>query len=958
MDNRNLFTLIALMLFSIATSAQNGTLAGKIIESETGYEVIGATVLVKELGTGAATDLDGTYQISVPPGKYTLEVSYVGFAVQVINDVLVEAGKLSTLDVSLHEEAQNLDLDVIVTAKAKRNTIMALLSMQQKSPVVLDGISSAQITQTGDGDAAAAVRRVTGVTVEGGKYVYVRGLGDRYSKTTLNGAEVPGLDPNRNTVQMDLFPSNLLDNIIVYKTFSPNLPGDFSGGYVDIATKDFPEVRTIQISASSGYRFGTTFNDKFLSYPGGKTDWLGLDDGTRAVPDEIANLTGTFPEYSQGINNAEVASQLEKLTKSFQNNWRFLNQRPPVNHSFGLSFGNQKTLFGKPLGYITSLTYQHSYTHYDNGEYGIYELTGKVDQTDELNTQLKLSDSKSDEEVLWGALFSVNLKLAPTHRIGFMAMHNQSSNKSARYLEGRKYRDDGDDIFQTRTWDWEERGMTTGQLNGKHLFAKANNLSLSWISSFARSTQDNPDLRFFTNRYIEEDNRYRLKPSSDNPPTRFYRELEQTSIDNKLDFSIPYQQWSGLKAVLDFGLSYVSRDRNFRETRYNFNNQNLTLPNGDVYAYFSEENIVKAGDKGFEGTSGVYVTNNYDPKNNYDANQQVAAAYIMTDLPLTSKLRALFGVRVEKTAVQLLTFDTSTTLLQYPQLNGEDDLYKKTDYLPSVNLNYTINDISKLRFAYSRTIARPTFRELAPFASFAVDGGFVFVGNPELKQTIIDNLDLRWEAISNNGEMISVSAFYKHFTNPIERAFNPKAQNTELSLRNVDEAFLVGSELEFRKKLESFSPALAPFTVAANLSWIYSQTTIDEEELALIREDDPNASNKRDMYGQAPYSANAVLSYSNNGLDINMAFNVSGARIVTVTKGATPNYYQQPQPSLNFNISKEWQSGLGLKFSASNLLDALNEVTADFKGQDYLISSYRTGRTFSIGLSYKIPPGK
>jgi len=957
MGNRSFVAWLAAMLFTIPLFSQNGTLAGKVIENETGFEVIGATVMVRETGSGAASDLDGSYQISLPAGQYTVEVSYVGFAMQVFDNVVVETGKVTNLDISLSEEAQQLDLGAVVTAKAKRNTVMALLALQQKSPVVLDGISSAQISQTGDGDAAAAVRRVTGVTIEGGKYVYVRGLGDRYSKTTLNGAEVPGLDPNRNTVQMDLFPSNLLDNIVVYKTFSPNLPGDFSGGYVDIATKDFPAVRTIQFSASSGFRTGTTFNGRFLTYPGGSTDWLGMDDGTRAVPRAVQNLQGAFPEYSQGLNNAAVASQLEDLTRSFNNSWRFSNQRPPVNHSIGLSFGNQKTLFGKPLGYITSLTYQRSFTHYEDGKYGIYELTGKAAQTTELNSQLELSDNKSTEEVLWGALFSVNLKLAPMHRIGFMAMHNQSSDKSSRYLEGRKYRDDGEDIFQTRTWDWQERGMTTGQFNGKHVFGNAGSLEMAWISSYSRSSQDNPDLRFFTNRYIPEDDRYRLKPSSDNPPTRFYRDLEQTSFDNKVDFTLPFQQWNGLGAELKFGASYVMRERSFRETRYNFNNQSLSLPDGDVFAYFSEDNLIKAGDKGFDGTAGVYVTNNYDPKNNYDADQQVAAAYLMTDLPITRKLRALAGVRVERTAVQLLTFDTSITLLKFPQLNGQDDLLSNTDFLPSVNLNYALNEVSKLRLAYSRTLARPTFRELAPFASFAVDGGFVFVGNPDLTRTLIDNVDLRWEAFSGTGEMVSVSAFYKHFTNPIERAFNPKAQNTELSLRNVDAAFLAGSEIEIRKSLESLSPSLAPFMLAANFAYIYSETTIDEAEMALILEDDPNASRKRAMYGQAPYTANAVFTYQNKGLQANVAFNVTGARIITVTKGATPNYYLQPQPSLNFNLSKEWESGLGLRFSAGNLLDSAYEERATYQGQHYTVASYRTGRTFSVGVSFKIPPG-
>ena len=250
---KNLFTLTLFLAFFTTLSAQDtGTVAGKVIEAESGFEVIGGNVSIIGTDRGTVTDLDGTYQLEVAAGTYTIEISYIGFATQQISDVIVTAGTVTPLDVQLGESAVELE-GVEVVAKAFKNTEAAVLAIQKTAPVVLDGISSAQISKSGDNDVAGAVKRVTGVTVEGGKYVYVRGLGDRYSKTTLNGAEIPGLDPNRNTVQMDLFPTNLVDNILVYKTFSPNLPGDFTGGYVDIATKDFPEQFTFSASASVGY---------------------------------------------------------------------------------------------------------------------------------------------------------------------------------------------------------------------------------------------------------------------------------------------------------------------------------------------------------------------------------------------------------------------------------------------------------------------------------------------------------------------------------------------------------------------------------------------------------------------------------------------------------------------------------------------------------------------------------
>ncbi|MFQ5445829.1 MAG: TonB-dependent receptor domain-containing protein [Saprospiraceae bacterium] len=950
-----LLTLLCLSAGFTLLPGQSGTIAGKIIEEGSGFEVIGGTVLVQETGTGTASDLDGNFQLKLAPGTYTLEFSYVGFATKKITGVKVIAGRVTPLDVLLSDETQQLDLGVTVRASAVRNTVAALLTMQQKAPVVMDGISAAQIAQSGDNDVASAVRRVTGVTVEDGKYIYVRGLGDRYSKTTLNGAEIPGLDPNRNTVQMDLFPTTLIDNVLVYKTFAPSLPGDFAGGYVDITTKDFPEELRLNVSASAGYNTRSSFNSSFLSYPGGSKDWLGYDDGTRALPAFVAQNHQNFPEFAEGINNSEKAQEVAALTHAFSNNWQLTNKKPLPNHSFGISLGNQKSLFGKPLGYIAALTYQRKYTHYNDGKYGIYELTGKVSQSSGLNPQLELSDTKSDEEVLWGTMFSTTWKPAPTHKIGLMAMHNQSGQKTARFLNGHKYRDDPDDIFQTRTWDWQERGLSTLQLSGKHVFSSANNLEINWLSSYSLSSQDNPDLRYFTNRYLPSENRYKLKPSSDNVPTRYYRYMKQYNFDNKLNLTFPFEQWNGLRSEFKMGASYVFRDRTFRETRFNFNNQSLSFTGGNTFDYFAAENLIQAGPEGYLTTNGIYVTNNYNPKNNYDADQSVAAAYAMFELPLTAKLRAIAGVRVEKTAIRLMTFDTSATLEKYPFLDGRGKLLDNTDLLPSLNLNYEFNDAMKLRLAYSKTLARPSFRELAPFTSYAVDGGFLFAGNPELQRTLIDNLDLRWEIFPGSGEMLSVSAFYKNFNNPIERTYNPEAANTELTLRNVNHAFLYGSEIEMRKNLGSIAATLHAFSVGANFSYIISQTDVDSKELALMREDNPGASSTREMFGQAPFMFNALLSFKNlKGTRANVTFNVVGQRITVVTRGATPNYYQKPQPNLRFNISQEVANGLRVKLSASNLLDSAYRETATFKGTVYPILTYKTGRTFSVSLSYDV----
>ena len=952
---KTLLLIISLLAGGGFIFGQQGAISGKVLEANSGFEVIGGTVLAVEIGTGTATGLDGSYQIKIAPGTYTLEFSYVGFATQKISGVEVQANQVTTIDAALTDQAKQLDLGITVTAKAARNNVVALLALQQKAPVVLDGISSAQISQTGDNDVASAIRRVTGVTVEGGKYVYVRGLGDRYSKTTLNGAEIPGLDPNRNTVQMDLFPTTLIDNILVYKTFSPNLPGDFSGGYVDITTKDFPDQLTISASAALGYNTLATFNSKFLSYPGGKNDWLGMDDGTRAAPDLAVENKAKFPEYSQALNNGENASTLADLTRSFDNNWQLTNEKPFMNQNYSLSFGNQKTLFGKPLGFIGALTYQRNFSSYTNGANNIYELKGNVASTDALAPQLILNENRSEDEVLWGAMLSSTWKISPNHKVGVMAMHNHGGQQTARFAEGVKFVDDPDEIYQTRTWDYAERGLTTAQLNGKHVFANADKLEVNWLSSFSLSTQDNPDVRFFTNRYIPEDDRFRLKPSSDPVPTRFYRNMNQYSIDNKLDLTYPFKQWNGLNSQLKTGFSYTIRNREFRENRFNFNSQSFSFPGGSTFDYFNEENLIQSNNEGIANPNGVFVSNNYDPKNSYDADQTVTAGYLMAELPLTSHLRAITGVRVEKTNIHLLTYDESVTLVKYPFLNGKESLLDNFAVLPSLNLNYEISDRMKLRMAYNKTLARPSFRELAPFAAFDVAGGFITVGNPGLKRTLVDNVDLRWEVFPTPGEIVSVSAFYKNFTDPIERTFNPEAGNAELTWRNVDHASLYGTEVEFRKNLGFIAGVLRPFSLGANFAYIISETQIDPMEMELIRADDPNAKDTREMFGQAPYVGNVLLSFKNQkGTQANASFNIVGERIVLVTVGATPDYYQQPQPVLNFNISQEITNGLTVKLAASNILDSKYKEIATYKGTEFPILTHQTGITFSFGLSYNL----
>ncbi len=436
-------------------------------------------------------------------------------------------------------------------------------------------------------------------------------------------------------------------------------------------------------------------------------------------------------------------------------------------------------------------------------------------------------------------------------------------------------------------------------------------------------------------------------------PTRFYRDMNQNNFDNKLDITLPFNQWNGLSSKFSFGGSYLSKDRSYTEQRYSFVNSNPNIATS-VGDYLGESNLLHYSESEFlNGGQGVYVQPFPTERNNYDASQQVSAGYLMVELPLTKRLRVITGARAEQTKIQFLT-PSDDLLMTYPNLDGEQDLIDELDVLPSLNFNYEASDNMKIRMAYNRTLARPTFRELAPIVTFDFDGGFIEVGNPELQRTLVDNVDLRWELYPTASEMISVGVFYKKFQDPIERTYNPEAPNGEFTWRNVDQAQLAGAEIEVRKDLGNLAAALDGFTLGANFSYIYSRSDIDARELEQIRGTNPDHKSYRAMYGQAPYVANALLSYKKRGWSSNLSFNIVGKRITYITIGGTPNIYELPRPLLNFNIAKELGDHFGVKLSASNLLDAKFQEVMTYRGVNYASQTYNSGIGFSVGLSYKL----
>lgn len=935
------------MLSAGAAAQDTGRIVGTIVDGETGDPLIGAFVIVRNPdGTrtdmGAATDLEGDYRIlEVPAGTYTLESSMIGYNPTTITEVVVEAGEVVALDFTLKSEAIEVEA-VVVEARAVRNTEASLLKERQKAPAVSDAISAEEISRAGSGDAAEAMTHVTGATVQEARYVTIRGLGDRYSTVQLNGAELPSADPDRRAVAMDMFPSSMLESIVTVKSFTPDKPGNFTGGAVDIGTRSMPDDFCFSFSTSASYNTNTTFGD-VLSYEGGGTDWLGIDDGARDIPAEAA---AQVPDYAATFGDRSQADALDRISRSFSDVMGPTEGTAPVNYGTSLAFGDQYSLNGRPFGFLASLTSSRKHAHYDGGTRARWQLTGDVDRTETLVDQLNLVDTKSSEESLWGGLASAAWRPHDAHELGSTFIYNRSGEDVSRYLIGKFDETlDEDDFYETRVLHFTEREIRSLQLSGKHHLEPLRELRLEWSGSSASSTQDEPDLRYFSDNYTirRGDTLYSIKPSSYPDPTRYFRNLEESSREANLRLRLPFRLWDGLAGEIKAGGFVQEKSRAFRETRFRYQRPSSHRFGGDVNEFFTDANVGIIDTTGALPRFGNYIVDATLPSNTYDGDQRIAAGYGMVELPLHRQLRLIAGARFEATRIDVASAN--------PELPAGD--LEANDLLPSVNLVYEVGE-ANMRLSYGRTLARPTFRELAPFSSFAFVGDFILTGNEELKRTLIDNCDLRWEWFPNPGEVYAVSGFYKLFQSPIERAI--LTTNGEIQYQNVGEATVAGVEIEGRENLGVLGERWSGFFAGGNLSLIYSNVDIPESELAIIRGFDPDAETSRSLQGQSPFVVNLDVTYDDfeTGTAAGLYYNIFGRRLSEVSLGGTPNVFEEPRSTLDFTLSRSLGAGYTARLTARNLLDSEYRFAYPFKGRRYIAQKHRKGRSFSVSLSYKL----
>jgi len=953
---KKLFSLSLLIAGIVATAfAQQGAITGTIVDEKSGETLIGANVLIEGTAIGTATDFDGKYQFSVEPGTYTIHVSYIGYVDKKIAAVEIKANETTYLDVAISDESVDLDLDVVVKAKAIERTENAVLMLQKKSDKIQDGISSQEISRLGAGDAAGALKKVTGTTIVDGKYVYVRGLGDRYSTTALNGTRLPSIDPYRNSAQLDLIPSNLLDNIIAAKSFTPDLPGDFTGGYVNIKIKTLPERFTYGVSVSSSYNTQSSFIDDFLSFNAGEQAKWGYNDGTLDAPEALNDpkLDGTNvlsrSAPSQARRNNELAALLDGVGKSFNSQFTPSITNVGPNYSFSFNIGDQKKIGNVPIGILLSANHSRDFTHYRDALYANYRFLGGSEQT--LEETFKLRDTRSQSQADLGGLFGLSIRPSSNNEISLYAIYSHQGTQEARYLDGN-YRIFGiaepDESFESRTLSFRERELVDFVANGSHLLPGLGNMKIEWAGSLVQTTQNEPDLRFFASTNRLSLGRYSINTAQYLSPGHYFRTLQDNSYELKMDFTIPIAQGASKSNKIKFGGLVTATDRNFTENIYNILRSQGEVYNGDADAYFSEENTGVVASTDTRNTIGLFVVDDTQPSNNYIGETSIWATYGMMTYQLSAPLKVIFGARVEGTDYYV----ESAAAALNPNPENFIGKIDELDILPAVHFIYALNDKMNLRASYSNTLARPNMREIAPFGSFGFIGDPTVFGNPNLTRSRVNNIDLRYEFYMRPGEMFAVSGFYKEFQDPIVKTFRP-AGNPQFTWVNSTDATLFGIELEVRKSLDFIAPNLAKFNISGNLALIASEVALDAEELRRARDVDPEFAATREFAGQSPLVANANLSYTDRdaGWDAIVAFNYFGDRLFSTGVEGTPDIFERGRSQLDLSIAKKI-GRFQVRLRASNLLDPNYETYSEFKGTDYIYSRYKRGSTYSVGLSY------
>ena len=910
---------VTLLGFSQQSSAQvpvaaRSRITGRVLDpqgsgmSDVGIQVVGTTI-------GALSGVDGRFTLTnVPAGTVTLLARRIGFASKTVTGIAVRAGQTVEQNIAMAPATMQLAA-ITTTATQERGSVSSALDQQRRATGVVAAITAEQIARSPDSDAAQAVQRVSGVTVQDGKSVFVRGLGERYTTTSLNGARLPSPEPEKRYVPMDIFPAGLLQSITTIKTFTPDRNGDFGGAEVDIQTREFPARRSMTFSSSAGVNAAATGQQLATAPRGAGSEWFGFPGSSRSLPASLATAAGLGGLTTQAQVNDAILSLRQVYTP--------LNTNGLPNGSMNFSVGGQDPVFGQRVGYLLSANYATSQEVRD----------GEVERNPVLTNGAIVQNegwrgSSATLGNLWGGLFNLSTMLGSRSRIMFNNTYTRSSDNMARQSTGATFAYSGA-VTERTTLRFIAREIRSNQLKGEHALGRH---QFDWSLASSGVRRDEPDRTDAVRIQFSGAGNF-LFPEDD--PEGLRKTFGKLTESN-LTYGANYRHELGSASspfVIKIGALGRTTDRDAVNRQFN-----LRLRTGSAsiaQRASSIESLLLPSN--LTPTSTVWQLGNVAEDGEYRANETLLAGFLMGEWPVTSKIRLISGARVEQAVI-----DVTTVLSNGNTIPARLD---NTDVLPSLVLNYQVTDNHTLRFSASQTLARPEYRELSPVQFIDVIGSATTAGNPKLKRTLIQNYDTKWEWYPSSGEVISLGGFYKRFESPIERIDVATGGTSQIiNFANARSASNIGLEAEVRTNLGSYAEVLRPLTVFGNLTLMSSRIDIGDGVSA-------NTNASRPMMGQAPYVGNAGVTWANISGDrsATVLYSVVGRRISAAGSIPYPDLYEQPRNLVDLSLRYPLVRTLSVRVDARNILDAPYR----FQQGDFTRQEWRVGRQFSFGVQLR-----
>ncbi|GDX43332.1 TonB-dependent receptor [Bacteroidota bacterium] len=920
-----LYAMMAALALSVESYAQTVLVQGKVINLRN-EPVAGATIKVEETNKQFSANVEGMFRVSLEKGKkYSLLVSSTGYNSKLVSDI--DANSLNEDLVIVLEPKVVSGEAIVIRSTRRQESTVALISFQKNNTSLSNGLAADFIKRTPDKNTGEVLKRVSGASIQDNRFVIVRGLSDRYNSAMLNGALLPSTEPDKKAFSFDMLPAAMIDNIIINKTATPEYTGEFSGGLVQVNTRDIPTKRVFSVGIGFGYNNQSTLRD-FTSNTRNRFDWLGFDDGSRNLPDSFPK---TAQEYrTLGKNAAGLNKQIE-LTKLFSGDAYVEEVRTaePIKN-YVITYANTHSFKnGGQLGTLLSVNYRNARLMYNVGR-AFYEADGK--------NVFEYNDQQNHYQVTNGAVLNLSY-VQKRSKISFKNIFNQFYEDN--YYSRTGYNTNRLNDIRFYSSFLNQRTLFSTQLEGEHQLTKTG-IKFKWNGNGGYNWKKQPDLRSaLYARRIGTNEAYEIDPDD---TRRFYSDLKDFSVGTTGQFIVP-MSWGGKdKQTLKFGGSNLTRVRDFRSRifRYNITNFNSFIAsnaNKDLIAAFRPTNM---------GVSGYILEDFTNNQDRYFGASVLNAAYMMLDNKF-SDLRLVWGLRAENFQ-QLLTSKIQT---------GERSvlLTKKWDFLPSVNLMYSLNSKQNFRLSASRTVARPEFRELAPFAFFDYETNYGVKGDTSLRRSSVLNYDARYEWYPKSNESITIGAFYKDFTDPIEFRLDPasNADSRRYFYQNATSARTYGLEIEVRKGMEFLSPSLKNLFFFGNYTLTSSEVRFND-----LSAGDKEITAARPLQGQSPYLINAGFQWTSEKFNASLLYNRVGERLALVGNTEFPNVYERPRNQLDFQISKKILSNNGeLKLNIADMInnpfyfyENIDQSFAFKKGVDRMFSNYKPGTTVTLTFTY------